>query len=175
MLDSPFRQLLSRSSLVFLLVLGPLLHTPCISSPNHHLQTIHIAPKSKIESRAHYAQEPVRATELNWTDQGCQEWVAWLRVSSHPPEWRHRQASAHPSCRMSARVDDTDDAASADWSAPQTAVPTWPTRHTDTQSMSTTEPLSLIWHRCTHNILWWSKLHHSCKKLNALSVVSAKH
>jgi len=28
---------LSRSSLVFLLVLDPLLHTPCISSPNHHL------------------------------------------------------------------------------------------------------------------------------------------
>jgi len=27
-LDSPFRQLLSRSSLVFLLVLDPLLHTP---------------------------------------------------------------------------------------------------------------------------------------------------
>ena len=37
MLDSPFRQPLSRSSLVFLLVLDPLLHTPCISSPSHHL------------------------------------------------------------------------------------------------------------------------------------------
>jgi len=34
--DSPFRQHLSRSSLVFLLVLDPLLHTPRISSPNHH-------------------------------------------------------------------------------------------------------------------------------------------
>jgi len=32
-LDSPFRQPLSRSSLV----LDPLLHTPCISSPSHHL------------------------------------------------------------------------------------------------------------------------------------------
>ena len=32
MLDSPFPQPLSRSSLVFLLVLNPLLHTPCISS-----------------------------------------------------------------------------------------------------------------------------------------------
>ena len=29
-------QLLSRSSLVFLLALDPQLHTPCISSPNHH-------------------------------------------------------------------------------------------------------------------------------------------
>jgi len=37
MLDSPFPQPLSRSSLVFLLVLDPLLHTPCISSANHHL------------------------------------------------------------------------------------------------------------------------------------------
>ena len=37
MLHSPFRQPLSRSSLVFLLVLDPLLHTLCISSPNHHL------------------------------------------------------------------------------------------------------------------------------------------
>ena len=37
MLDSPFRQPLSRSSLVFLLVLDPLLHTLCISSPSHHL------------------------------------------------------------------------------------------------------------------------------------------
>ena len=37
MLDSPFPQPLSRSSLVFLYVLDPLLHTPCISSPNHHL------------------------------------------------------------------------------------------------------------------------------------------
>ena len=36
-LDSPFPQPLSRSSLVFLLVLDPLLHTPCISSPNCHL------------------------------------------------------------------------------------------------------------------------------------------
>ena len=37
MLDSPLGQPLSRSSLVFLLVLDPLLHTPCISSSNHHL------------------------------------------------------------------------------------------------------------------------------------------
>ena len=36
-LDSPLGQLLSRSSLVFLLVLDPLLDTPCISSRNHHL------------------------------------------------------------------------------------------------------------------------------------------
>ena len=36
MLDSPLPQPLSRSSLVFLLVWGPLLHTPCISSPSHH-------------------------------------------------------------------------------------------------------------------------------------------
>ena len=35
-LDSPLEQPLSRSSLVFLLVLNPQLHTPCISSPNHH-------------------------------------------------------------------------------------------------------------------------------------------
>ena len=35
-LDSPLGQPLSRSSLVFLLVLNPQLHTPCISSPNHH-------------------------------------------------------------------------------------------------------------------------------------------
>ena len=35
-LDSPLVQPLSRSSLVFLLVLDPQLHTPCISSPNHH-------------------------------------------------------------------------------------------------------------------------------------------
>ena len=33
-LDSPLRQPLSRSSLVFLLVLDSLLHTPCISSPS---------------------------------------------------------------------------------------------------------------------------------------------
>ena len=37
MLDSPFPQRLSRSSLVYLLVWNPLLHTPCISSPNHYL------------------------------------------------------------------------------------------------------------------------------------------
>ena len=37
MLDSPLVQPLSRSSLVFLLVLDPQLHTPYISSPNHHL------------------------------------------------------------------------------------------------------------------------------------------
>ena len=35
-LDSPLKQPLSRSSLVFPLVLNPQLHTPCISSPNHH-------------------------------------------------------------------------------------------------------------------------------------------
>ena len=35
-LDSPLGQPLSRSSLVFLLALDPQLHTPCISSPNHH-------------------------------------------------------------------------------------------------------------------------------------------
>ena len=35
-LDSALRQPLSRSSLVFLLALDPQLHTPCISSPNHH-------------------------------------------------------------------------------------------------------------------------------------------
>ena len=35
--DSPFPQPLSRSSLVFLLVWAHLLHTPCISSPSHHL------------------------------------------------------------------------------------------------------------------------------------------
>ena len=32
---------LSRSSLVFLLVWGPLLHTPCISSPNHLIIAAH--------------------------------------------------------------------------------------------------------------------------------------
>jgi len=37
MLDSSLIQPLSRSSLVFLLVLDPHLHTPYISSPNHHL------------------------------------------------------------------------------------------------------------------------------------------
>ena len=36
-LDSPFPQPLSRFSLVFLLVWGPLLHTTCISSPSHLL------------------------------------------------------------------------------------------------------------------------------------------
>ena len=35
-LDSPLEQPLSRSSLVFPLVLNPQLHTPCSSSPNHH-------------------------------------------------------------------------------------------------------------------------------------------
>jgi len=35
-LDSPFWQPLSRSSLVFLLVLDPLLHAPCISSSSHY-------------------------------------------------------------------------------------------------------------------------------------------
>ena len=35
-LDSPLEQPLCRSSLVFPLVLNPQLHTPCISSPNHH-------------------------------------------------------------------------------------------------------------------------------------------
>ena len=35
-LDSPLGQPLSRSSLVFPLVLNPQLHTPCISSPKHH-------------------------------------------------------------------------------------------------------------------------------------------
>ena len=39
--DSPLGQPLSRSSLVFLLVLDPLLHTPCISSPNHHVFAAH--------------------------------------------------------------------------------------------------------------------------------------
>ena len=42
MLDSPLWQPLSRSSLVFLLVVvDPLLLTPCISSPNHHLFAAH--------------------------------------------------------------------------------------------------------------------------------------
>ena len=36
-LDSPLVQPFSRSSLVFLLVLNPQLHTPYISSPNYHL------------------------------------------------------------------------------------------------------------------------------------------
>ena len=40
-LDSPFPQPLSRSPLVFLLVWDPLLHTPYISSPNHHLFATH--------------------------------------------------------------------------------------------------------------------------------------
>ena len=35
-LDSLLGQPLSRSSLVFHLVLNPQLHTPCISSPSHH-------------------------------------------------------------------------------------------------------------------------------------------
>ena len=35
-LDCPLEQPLSRTSLVFPLVLNPQLHTPCISSPNHH-------------------------------------------------------------------------------------------------------------------------------------------
>ena len=35
-LDNPLGQPLSRSSLVFFLVLAPELHTPYISSPNHH-------------------------------------------------------------------------------------------------------------------------------------------
>ena len=39
--DSPLGQPLSRSSLVFLLVLDPLLHTPYISSPNHHVFAAH--------------------------------------------------------------------------------------------------------------------------------------
>ena len=37
MLESPFPQPLSRSFLIFLLVLDPLLHTSYISSPNRHL------------------------------------------------------------------------------------------------------------------------------------------
>ena len=37
MFDSPFPQPLSRSSLIFLLVLDPRLHTSYISSPNHHI------------------------------------------------------------------------------------------------------------------------------------------
>ena len=37
MLDSPLWQPLSSSSSVFLLVLDPLLHTSCISSPSHRL------------------------------------------------------------------------------------------------------------------------------------------
>ena len=41
MLDSPLEQPLSRSSLVFPLVLNPQLNTPCISSPNHHLFAAH--------------------------------------------------------------------------------------------------------------------------------------
>ena len=41
-LDSRLGQPLSRSSLVFLLALGPQIHTPCISSPNHrHLFAAH--------------------------------------------------------------------------------------------------------------------------------------
>ena len=40
--DSPLWQPLSRSSLGFLLVLDPLLHTPCISLPNHHLFAAHV-------------------------------------------------------------------------------------------------------------------------------------
>ena len=36
LIDSPLEQPLSRSSLVFPLVFNPQLHTPCISSPNHH-------------------------------------------------------------------------------------------------------------------------------------------
>jgi len=41
-LDNPLGQPLSRSSLVFLLVLDPELHTPYISSPNqHHLFAAH--------------------------------------------------------------------------------------------------------------------------------------
>jgi len=46
MLDSLFAQPLSKSSLVYLLVWNPPLHTPYISSPNHcvifaiHVQTI---------------------------------------------------------------------------------------------------------------------------------------
>ena len=41
-LDSPLKQPLSRSSVVFSLVLNPQLHTPSISSPNHqHLFAAH--------------------------------------------------------------------------------------------------------------------------------------
>jgi len=40
-LDSPLVRPLSRSSLVFLLVLDPQLHTPYISSPNCHLFVAH--------------------------------------------------------------------------------------------------------------------------------------
>ena len=47
-LDSPLLQPLSRSSLVFLLVLDPLLHTSCISSPSHHLLAFKVSKQVKM-------------------------------------------------------------------------------------------------------------------------------
>ena len=60
-LDSPLEQPLSRSSLVFPLVLNPQHHTPCISSPNHrhlfaahaHNLTLGQIPASRVASLCH--------------------------------------------------------------------------------------------------------------------------
>ena len=54
-LDSPLGQPLSRSSLVFLLVLNPQLHTSCISSPNHH----HLFAAHAHTNAAYFAAIPM--------------------------------------------------------------------------------------------------------------------
>ena len=60
--DSPFPQSLSRPSLAFLLVWDPLLHTPRIYSPNHHLifaTHAHAIPDNQHTARQIHFRPPV--------------------------------------------------------------------------------------------------------------------
>ena len=102
MLDSPFPQPLSRSCLVFLLVWGSLLHTPCISSPNHHLffaSHAHTIAQSYTDGTYNHSVGVVNnnsGTMLRWC--GCRPAVsaASRRLSSWLRTWAESDSSTTP-------------------------------------------------------------------------------
>ena len=112
MLDSPLWQPLSRSSFVFLLVWVPLLHTPCISSPNHHLFATHAHTPQPVLlvfvlaycfsiTKTSRLQQPER-DEFSHAAQGWYDRWQWmelagLRCSGQVKCRRHSVPSVHSS------------------------------------------------------------------------------
>jgi len=71
MLDSPLGQPLSRSSLVSLLALDPQLHTPCISSPNHHLLFVQVSDWHSMKQSPVWARERCRISPRRFLAECC--------------------------------------------------------------------------------------------------------
>ena len=84
-LDSPLEQPVSRSSLVFPLVLNPQLHTPCISSPNHmkHQPSAHKLKQIRFNSPQSAAELIINALPLRGQSLYKSRLVTELQTSQH--------------------------------------------------------------------------------------------